>query len=223
MFKKLKKFLFYDIQNKIIKLFTRLSFYIIFLLISTKLIEKILIWTKYQFNFINIELLFSFIWAIIVFWYWYKKHESDKEKENIDKFLIWNFELKNIDEIQKWKIWFLFYKKWSISNEVWEMIEWNNMKIFYDFLKEYIFFDDYKEFLPKIEELSLKLSSIFILNWGLDFKDYMMWKLDELYKEWKNIIDKNLDTTTKREINFNKMLWILIDSIKETNKKLYIS
>lgn len=101
MIEKIKRFLFFDIEKWFLNNITRVAF------------DLILIITTFQifFNILEIQNYIVTIWWIIVFWYWYKKYERDKELEIIDKYNLWKLSIKKIDEIGKWEIIFLLHKK----------------------------------------------------------------------------------------------------------------
>lgn len=87
---KTKKFLFFDLENAILNNLTRISFYLI-LLFSTLQLLFFVIWK----NFLETKDFITLLWAILAFWYWYKKYERDKELEIIDKYA------KKYNEIKK--------------------------------------------------------------------------------------------------------------------------
>lgn len=157
---KKKKFLFFDLEKAILNNLTRISFYLI-LLFSTLQLLFFVIWK----NFLETKDFITLLWAILAFWYWYKKYERDKELEIIDKyakkyndinnklyFLKIKFENedKNIElkeEIKRSYIDLinLFYEEfylksnWYISDRLWnEWSEWIELDIS-DFLSYSIY------------------------------------------------------------------------------------
>ncbi len=115
---------------------------------------------------LNIEYLTTALWAIIVFWYGYKKYERDKEMSIIDKYtlkydnIISTIYDQLIDEDNEIKIWFVNYKPlinlwyeefylhdgWYISDNLWNEWEyWIKQDI--DFLMN----KSYEQYLKYIE------------------------------------------------------------------------
>ena len=84
---------------------------------------------------ISIELLLTTVWAIIVFWYWYKTYERDKEIQMIERYsekynsiktkLINTIDIKEKDYAELLTLWYeeyFLFEKWYISSELWD--EW---------------------------------------------------------------------------------------------------
>lgn len=207
------------LENLLLKNITILSLVFIIIIL---LLDLIPFFYFKQYNFLSTSQTITFIWAILAFLYWYKKYERDKELENIDKYVLWELKLENIDNIITWKIAYVNYNRWYISLLLWEIIENNNIKIFYNFLKENLTFDTSGEFINKSEIFSIKLSNIFIFHWENWFWDYMLKILNDLYNDWKKNIENGKLNSTEFEINFNKNLKILIDAIIKTNNILEI-
>lgn len=207
------------LENLILKNITFISLVFIIIIFMFDLITS-----NYfkQYNSLSTSQTITFIWTILAFLYWYKKYERDKELENIDKYVLWELKLENIDNIIKWKIAYVNYNRWYISLLLWEIIENNNIKIFYNFLKENLTFDTHEEFINNSENFSSKLSNIFIFHWKNWFMDYMLKILNDLYDEWKKNIENEKLNSTDIEINFNDNLKVIIDAINKTNNILEI-
>jgi hypothetical protein len=67
---------------------------------------------------ISTQYMFTTIWTIFVFWYWYKKYERDKELELLNQ--IKSYNLESFDEI--YRIYYL-KEKWYIPISLWELID----------------------------------------------------------------------------------------------------
>ncbi len=115
-------------EQKILNNLTRVCFYLISFLLWFKFVSII-----YKFHFIENSQLITVIWAIFIFWYWYKKYERDKELEIIEKYSTEYEKIK--DDLKKsknsnnyYKLVNLFYKeyflfsRWYITPNLWK--EW---------------------------------------------------------------------------------------------------
>ena len=95
-------------------------------------------------KYLTTEQFLTSFWALVVFWYWYKKYERDKELELIrhysEKYNILmdkiNFKEANLDTnnlhsslISLWFEEFFLHERWYISDELWS--EWDDF-ILYD-------------------------------------------------------------------------------------------
>lgn len=95
---------------------------------------------EYSFEWIiSTQYMFTTLWAIFAFWYWYKRYERDKEINTIKHYsekydlIRDNFQKGKIGEKKYyskiWNLWkeeFLQYKRWYITkayfNEIWSSI-----------------------------------------------------------------------------------------------------
>jgi len=118
--KKNKNIIFYDIEKAFLQNISRVSIYIILILISTKITTFFL-----KISFIDITSLITIIWAIIAFWYSYKKYERDKELYLIEKFTKEYDDIKSDNKklLDLWQKEYFLHRKGYISNDLWE--EWH--------------------------------------------------------------------------------------------------
>jgi hypothetical protein len=86
-----------------------------------------LFWITDIKNTISTQYMFTTIWAIFAFWYWYKKYERDKELELINNF---GSKYDNLNSEKNYKgilnLWcneFYLYNQWYISDKLWK--EWS--------------------------------------------------------------------------------------------------
>lgn len=123
------------IKDLEILLMKNISFVTLFLIvvilsidILPHLINKIY-WTNY--NFISTIQTISTLGAILFFWYWYKRHERDKEME-----MIWNLTEPNnsIELINDWHIKRVLFEKWYMEDYIWEIIEADYQIKFYEYI-----------------------------------------------------------------------------------------
>ncbi len=128
MTEKIKNIWIIDLERLLLNNLTRLSFYLILLLISLQ-IFYFSIWK----SFLSSTELLTFIWAILIFWYWYKKYERDKEIQLIELYsknyneiktniynLNWVPDYKSI--LNLWYEEYYLYHNWYISEKLWK--EW---------------------------------------------------------------------------------------------------
>lgn len=114
----------------------------------------IIIWVIWILFFIldkkilDIKYALTSTWAIVAFWYWYKKYERDKELEVVEKYtekyntLVENL-YKNRTRTNYRKLFNLYWEefflksKWYISDELWEQWEyWIRSDLNREFKKE---------------------------------------------------------------------------------------
>lgn len=113
------------------------------------------IWLHWIIWNLSKEFALTAIGAIIVFWYWYKTYERDKEVEIIEKFSSkYDKEIIKCNDLNySWllNLWyeeFFLYSKWYLSEELWK--EW-----------DYWIYRDIQEFLAEDH----KKHSLKILEW----------------------------------------------------------
>jgi hypothetical protein len=124
----MKQFLFYDydIEKSILNNLNRVIIYLILFLITIQILYH-----KLWKLFLDTNSFITIIWAIIVFWYWYKKYERDKElqllKEYTEKYnILINKLYLERDRTNYRNLFNLFYEefflysKWYISRELWD-------------------------------------------------------------------------------------------------------
>lgn len=195
-------------------------------------------------NILSFTQVLSFSWLTMVFWYWYKKYERDKEIEIIDKY--WkkfneiNSELgllkkdfkENKDKIKRKynDLFNLYYEEYYlrckgfISEELWREWEgWIEIEI-HDFIDFSIYklysFEDNDIFISYIYWEHLRHYSKDNISYkGETFIDFIDKKLEKIKQDYyEEIENKNLeyddDTYTKM-----KKLQNWLETIIETNKK----
>jgi hypothetical protein len=173
---KMKYLLFYNIERAFLNNITRVVIYLILLLITFQLVFKLL----------EIWYFISTIWAIVAFWYWYKKYERDKELEVVEKYtekyntLVENL-YKNRTRTNYRKLFNLYWEefflksKWYISDELWEQWEyWIRSDLNREFKKE-----QYKNIWDKLIKENPKNSR--------DFFKHLF------YKSWVNIENSKIN------------------------------
>ena len=106
-----KKILVFDIELFLLRNMTSVIILILWI-----------IWLLYCFWKIDLTYSFTSSWAIIAFWYWYKKYERDKEIEIAQHLSI---ELNNNVEsvIFNWHINRVLYIKGYLRKYLWEILE----------------------------------------------------------------------------------------------------
>jgi hypothetical protein len=122
--------------------------------------------------------MFTTLWAIFVFWYWYKKYERDKEIE----FLWHNISNppKNIDSdilIFNWSRLYDLHKKEYIKQDIWLDLENQYMR-------------NYQEILNKSDwELNIltDLMRLLIPIWNREYFIDNIEKIDNFYQSQLNI------------------------------------
>jgi heme/copper-type cytochrome/quinol oxidase subunit 4 len=178
----------------------------------------------------NLEKNFTLtaIGAIIVFWYWYKTYERDKE---ID--LIKNFSERYHQEFEKTKLWeytwiiniwyeeYFLYNRWYISELLWKEWDYWIYRDLQNFLeKDYEDFTNGKEetffyALMPIHQLWLKISNRKNMVWN-QFSRYIFskietclsmdrWLLEKIF-EWDN---KKIDSKIEWQESLKQVTYIL--------------
>lgn len=177
----------------------------------------------------NITLI-SFLWWIILFWYWYKKYERDKELEMIDKLSNEYNKIKEKKDNKKlidfWYKEFYFYKNWYIAEERWDYIELRIIKNIINsneelrfILSEYIskystFFWKKDNNMLEFKELLIKKFQITLNNINEGFNVIENWKKE--FNETVDIVKKIDPDNIKNDEKIKKYEKF----IEENNKKL---
>lgn len=178
-------------------------------------IIKIIFWIEQLNQIISTQYMFTTIWAIFVFWYWYKKYERDKELEILEKFVLKKYKINSFEDIENIYPWIsavYSYQKWYISKDLFEIVDMENSDFLYYFLEEKLTFksktvEDYKkEVLQKTQEISKKM---YMLNKYELFRVHILGILEKYSKEIK---DKELSENIKT----------LLDNIKKVNENFNI-
>lgn len=172
--------------------------------------------TWYSPKTITIEYTITSLWAIFAFWYWFKRYERDKELEIIDKFLNWNFTIRNISELKKYTVTLIMFKKSYIPKWLWEKIVFINNDIVYDFITKYFLITNDSD--KKILNSEIKNITDIIL-FDNDFAKYFLNYLKSIVKDIRN---NEYISSSNEEKNIAANLNALIESIEETNKQYNI-
>lgn len=154
---------------------------------------------------ITLEFSITTTWAIIAFWYWYKKYERDKDIEMVDR--LTRFDICDLKDITNLRLWIKLHDKWYISNFIWEIIDEKYWNIIYSFLKEYIKNRD-------IDNLSIAIWN-FIVGETLIF-NYFRIKIDILIEhteKWGTIFKSEWNTEQEELYSKLKDLFIKIKTI----------
>jgi len=202
MKEKIKSFLFYDIEKNILNNITRVSIYLILILLILQILFYII-----NKQFLEIKDFITILWAILIFWYWYKKYERDKELEIIEKYtekyaILINELYKKRNRTNYRNLFNLFYtefylkSKWYISDELWEQWEyWIKSDLKREFEKE-----EYKKIIKDIKEKNSKIESE-------TFFEYLFeksWKeTDNCKIKWESFFkyfNKNMNLINKKII-----------------------
>lgn len=201
--------------NKFISWFENLflsnmTLVIIFLIIWI-IISKLLCW-------ISIEYMFTSVWAILAFWYWYKRYERDKEVKMFDKYLLWDLTIENLNEIQKWLVAFELNKSQYMSDKVFNLVDIHNNNILIEFIKEnlLIYWDDDK--IEKVKNLSNWLSNFITYP---DFYNYIKATLRKYLEILPSIIqleDKEIKVEELKKIKKN--LELLLEAMGNWDNKI---
>ncbi len=168
------------------------------------------------------QYMFTTIWAICAFWYWYKRYERDKELEIIEK--LW----KEYDLIKKdkdWKklvsLWFkeyYFFKNWYIKKEWWKYISdkiWRNIATDENKVSDWIL----------NEMITLTGGKSKILK---DFSDFIKQKISISLTESKELKDKiseNKKICLRQKNEINKIIEVAkneknVEDIKILKKRV---
>lgn len=89
-----------------------------------------LFWITEIKNTISTQYMFTTIWAIFAFWYWYKKYERDKELQNLEHLSSDNYQLNILEQTGKLELLYNYYNNGLLSKNIWSYIEknfWNNI------------------------------------------------------------------------------------------------
>lgn len=129
MKKKIKNFFLCDLEKLILQNITRISFYLIIILLILQIFFY-LIWEK----FLEIKDVITIFGAIIIFWYWYRTYERNKELDIIEKYTneydniisVINKESNKNNYNKLLNFWykeFYMYHQWYINHKLWS--EWD--------------------------------------------------------------------------------------------------
>lgn len=206
--KEIKEYL-QDLEKWILWNISIITFIIILLLILYQIYTK---------NKLDTQNFITTLWAIIAFWYWYKKYERDKEFEIIEKYTKeYDKIFENTDWLDYKKLLNLWYKelylynKWYLSKSLWlDWSKWIENDIDDIIIKDYINKDLEIKNNNWIFEI---ISNNFIEN-KKDFYTFLISILNKNIEKNKNSI--NLFSKYNFDKEFDKKRDFLISTI---NKK----
>lgn len=179
--------------------------------LPTWLIINTIFWIDKVKQIISTEYMFTTIWAIFAFWYWYKKYERDKEMIIVEKYVEKYDKIKNIENIEEkyTKLFDLFYEEFYLyeSNQINE----NLWKIWFWWMKidmlELLDYDkiNNKNLLDNIIEKNLKYNfhNANIKHW----KNYIYF-IKKLIFSINNELNNEINLNEKIIIEFRKKLFI---------------
>jgi len=168
-------------------------------------------WIEQVKKIISTEYMFTTLWAIFAFWYWYKKYERDKEMVIVEKYVEKYDKFKNIENIEEryTKLFDLFYEEFYLyeSNQINE----NLWKIWFWWMKidmlELLDYDkiNNKNLLDNIIEKNLKYNfhNANIKHW----KNYIYF-IKKLIFSINNELNNEINLNEKIIIKFRKKLFI---------------
>ncbi len=206
-------------ENFLLQNITLISFSIIGIILFLFFYQQIFCIINNIFNInyspktISLEFAITTIWAIIAFWYWYKKYERDKDIEMIDK--LTKFKLSNLEDISNLELWIKLYNKWYISDFIWDIVDNRNKKIIYLTLRNELTSNN-------IENITMIISIFYtydgIVRKYLEEKiDYFINYTDEMIK----IFEKNKNESEKNIYKkLNNWFKALKETINKTDEKL---
>lgn len=172
--------------------------------------------------------MFTTIWAIFAFWYWYKKYERDKEIEMIEMLekqyehvrRIKKRDLKYYEKlINLWVKEFYYYKNWYLSDERWDYISLRILKKIYNTNKNWLF--TIRTYF-NLYSWTVSIDDNNVINFK-NFIDKKTWKT-------KNFINNCLETgkieqkiiKTSYEENVKKFKMYESESEQQEAKDIYI-
>ena len=179
MQEKIKNIGLFNIERWLLNNLTRLSFYLILILITI----QIIFFTNWKI-FLNSKDLLTLIWAILVFWYWYKKYEWDKKIQNIENLSNKIYNPTFEDGLYKLELLYNLYENWLISKDIWNFIEnnfWMNLEDNFNSYVEktaFIHSENKEYYMKMINELSEKYGSLSVSN-NIDYKKYILKNINE--------------------------------------------
>lgn len=222
----------YDVEKDIIRNLSYISFLLICILINLKILSLIL-----NFYFIELKDLISIIWAIFVFWYWYKTYERNKELWIIDKYSTRYNEIKAKNINYKWKeenyrdLINLFYEEyylylqWYISNNLWNTWKWWIITDMFNLIEH-----DSKLYKRNWKSIFLSFLKEYIWNIGFQYSE--TWRifirfLIDILEKYSNSVKKEYSEIEESMNNnkFNETEIVIIDKkiILISDKLKYIN
>ena len=132
---------------------------------------------------IKIDQFLTYTGATIVFWYWYKKYERDKEFEFTEKYNSGEITIESFDEdLSKLSYAFYLHEKWYLPDYVWKMIDIRMDKMIVEFFHKNLKGKSTQE-VSKSNKISETLSRV-KFEWL--FFDYFNSKIDSLIYSLEN-------------------------------------
>lgn len=197
----------------------------------------ILIISSFIFRYLSTEQFLTSFWALIVFWYWYKTYERDKEIQMIERYsekynsaktkLINSTEEEKKDYNELLTIWYeeyFLFEKWYISKELWnEWKFWIEEDISLFLYKAHANFDkSSNEYpiknLPKEDwfvyclDTSNFLDEV-VITYSLESRNKILIK-DEFWKFLISLIKDAFDKRKKLDYLYTNKDWIIwMDSL----------
>ena len=137
---------------------------------------------EYNFEWIiSTQYMFTTLWAIFAFWYWYKRYENSKEINNTYQEIITLEEnISDEDFLKKWSTNQRLYKKWALDKNRWLLFESKC---------HYLFFERYEKSKDKFSFLYLPIKEYywdqkyFLSFYKRKSKDYL--RIYKMYKKRK--------------------------------------
>lgn len=221
MKEKIKKLFSYNLENSILQ---NMTFVVIFIIL--------IIWILFLFWVIEIEYWLTSTWAIIAFWYWYKRYEQDKYLMFLNNFMDTYLEERKIIENLRcnWKTWFEMMTFWMKYFYFYEsgILDTQKFALFESYLDDdilwildnlaYSYPDDDNDIESKIFFDLSELKTLKYKTWTIRFYNYLINKIDFILNNYIRMNEilyeyKKLPITKKRLDNLEK--------IRYTFKQIY--
>lgn len=153
-----------DVERFLLKNLTTACFLIVSLLSNFLLIWKL-----------DKEFALTAVGAIIVFWYWYKTYERDKELEMFEKFNNGDLTVENFEEeLNNLSHAFYMKERGYLPEYLWKRIDLKIDRLIFDFCDKNLKWKNINEFLEN-KNISNTIAKIKYEWW---FIDYFIWKLE---------------------------------------------
>ncbi len=184
----------------------------------------ILIVSSFVFRYLSTEQFLTSFWALVVFWYWYKKYERDKEIEMLWRIQTWIVKISNLtDDIKQIAILYSSYKKWYLSQDVWDIIEIQIDDQISRFLESNLKFDvkgnNLTQQIKNWTEIISQSFWEFYIYWLILEKHWFMTYLSDKIQDYLESIEKKKQWTLLNEDEKKKMD-NLIDLFSKIAKQL---
>lgn len=158
-------------------------------------------WIREINKTIDLQFTITTIWAIIAFWYWYRKYERDKDIQHLENLSndIYSTDIEN--KFYKFELIYSYHKKLIISDEIWLFIEkhfWLNFHTAFDeYLKKQAFIHsidttDSEHYYNIMYDIIAKKYLSLIDSNDKDYINYIIIKLEEQITMSKNRLFINI-------------------------------